>query len=133
MVEWKFIPGCEGNYKVSSDGKIYSIPRRGTPGKMMKLHKDKWGYLYTGIRVNGQYKSIFVHRAVALAFIPNAEMKPEVNHINGIKTDNRAENLEWVTSSENTIHAYSIGLMKQKKKGSSNGKEDSRYKKDDSR
>lgn len=73
-------------------------------GKLKKRTIDKYGYLY----VSFNKCKARVHRLVAIAFIPNIENKPFVNHINGIKNDNRVENLEWCTSSENNKHAYDI-------------------------
>lgn len=91
------------NYFVREDGKII-----GKSGKILKPATTIYGYNEVSIKLNGKFKSQKVHRLVAQAFIPNPYNLPEVNHINGIKTDNRVENLEWVTSQDNQLHATRI-------------------------
>jgi len=108
MADYKIIPDTGGNYLISSDGEIYSKLSK----KHMKPKHTKDGYCYTGLRVNG--KSIWVrfHRLVAEAFVPNPHGYETVNHINGNKDDNRAENLEWMNRHEQLLHAYRLGLKK---------------------
>ena len=77
----------------------------------LKQGKDSNGYLMVTLCKNGKTKSYYVHRLIAEAYIPNPDNKPQVNHKNGNKTDNRIENLEWVTISENRQHAFDIGLQ----------------------
>lgn len=79
--------------------------------KRLKPTLTESGYYRICIKIDDCKKHIAVHRLIAEAFIPNFENKPFVNHINGIKTDNQVENLEWVTNSENMIHAHQTGLI----------------------
>ena len=119
-VIWKAIPGYEGYYEVSTEGEIRSLDRyvnnrnSFVVGRIMHLSMGPSGYLQVGLCKNGKRKNFKVHKIVAKVFIPNPDNKPYVNHINGIKTDNRKENLEWVTAQENTDHAIRTGLYDPK-------------------
>jgi hypothetical protein len=103
-------------YSVNEHGDVFST-------KFNKVRKLKQanlgdGYLQINISNNNKVKAIAVHRLVAETFIPNPQKKIDVNHKNGIKSDNRVENLEWNTRKENMKHAFSIGLLNP-----SNGKD----------
>lgn len=114
MEMWKAIEGTNGRYEVSNTGKVRSNNYLGHGGqKELSLSKDHKGYMRVRIYVGGTRKTIKVHRAVAEAFIPNPENKPEVNHKDGNKGKNFVENLEWSTGKENTLHAYASGLREK--------------------
>lgn len=117
---WKDIKGSEGYYLVSNNGNVKTAARlvahyRGGLSKLPEKIKSQaihpQGYMRVGFCKNGKMSSHSVHRLVAIAFISNKENKQEVNHINGNKSDNRVENLEWCTPKENMDHAYAQNLV----------------------
>lgn len=101
------IKGFE-NYSITKDGKLWSEKYY----KVLAPYVNYKGYHCIKLHNEGKIFSTTIHRLVALTYIENPENKPQVNHINGDKSDNRVENLEWVTSSENQLHAYKNGLKK---------------------
>jgi len=114
--EWKDIEGYEGLYQVSDLGRVRSLPRNTTSGKILKPGTDRKGYLYVILSKNGKAKSHTVHRLVALAFIPNddPEHKTEVNHLNEKKSDCRACNLNWMSHKSNINWGSGIERSHQK-------------------
>lgn len=110
---WKPISGFEGRYEVSSLGRVRSLmDNKGNRRiKIRKTRLTKRGYLYLNLWIKGKMHTKVVHKLVAEAFLDKPDNAQCINHINGVKTDNRVENLEWCTFSENTLHAIRIGLV----------------------
>lgn len=125
---WMKVKGYEEFYEVSNNGRVRSLPRlRNTSGNTSIQYLQKGRELSNTYLLNGRYpivrfringdkgKPYLIHRLVANAFIPNPLGLKDVNHKNGIKTDNRVENLEWVTHRENMVHAHKLkGTSKSK-------------------
>lgn len=112
----KDIKGYEGLYFCNIEGEFFSYPKKTRKGtrKLKTIKNGVMGYLSVDLCKNGNVKKTSAHRLIAETFLPNLENKPQVNHINGIKSDNRVSNLEWVTSSENQLHSILIGLRSSK-------------------
>ena len=108
---WKSIEGYEGLYEVSSSGRVARkcCDRRFTD-KIMSFGTNRAGYKHVTLSTNGNRKTYDIQRLVACAFVKNSYGKPDVNHIDGDKSNNMHENLEWVTKSENMYHSIKIGL-----------------------
>jgi len=123
---WKPVVGYEGYYEVSNLGNVKRVGSfRGVNkaylnGYYLKPKDNGMGYLRIKLTVKNKSKRVMLHRIIAEAFIPNPQNKPIINHLNGKRDDNRIENLEWCTKSENCLHAVKLGtwgaLKKNKKK-----------------
>lgn len=115
MVEVKCVKGYEGLYIIDNLGNVVSLPRQNgrfflNQYRMLTPHKSKFGYLQVALTKNNKTKTVLLHRLIAEHFIDNPNNYPCVNHKNGLKDDNRIENLEWCTKSENTLHAFNNNL-----------------------
>lgn len=126
---WKEVEGYAGLYEVSNLGRVRGVAREvrvrnrqhdtaKIRERMLSMKISNCGYLMCCLSKNGVDKRVVVHRLVAKAFLPHSHKKNCVNHINGVKTDNRQDNLEWVTNKENMSHAARMGLVAS---GESNG------------
>lgn len=117
---WEAVKGFEGKYEISTLGNVKSLSRwenfmghkRSRKGRILKPVHDNHGYLMVCLRDGLKNYNRTIHKLVANAFIPNPLNKATVNHIDGIKTNNHVDNLEWATISENTKHAHATGLAK---------------------
>ena len=114
MSRWVDIKGYEGLYRVNDQGEIYSVRAKKVLKQFYRGNRPDNKYLVVDLNKNGDRQTVSVHRIVADAFILNADILPCVNHKDGNKDNNRAENLEWCTYLENNNHAIKNGLKKYK-------------------
>lgn len=118
---WKDIPDYEGLYQVSNLGRVKSLERiiykptidvyQKRYSRIMKTSLNEDGYRHLNLKNEGKSKDFLVHRLVALAFILNPENKTQIDHINTVRTDNRVENLRWVTPSENVRNPITLSRI----------------------
>lgn len=101
---WRDVAWYYGYYKISNMGRVMDIMK----WSIRNISRSKRWYETVVFRVMGKYENFLVHRLVWTAFLDNSHNKPSINHINWIKYDNRACNLEWCTQSENNIHKYRV-------------------------
>ena len=100
-----------GLYEVSNLGEVRSL----ISNRILKTGKSFGGYVHVSLYKNKKGKTKKMHRLVSEVFIPNPENKPQINHIDGNKENNKVNNLEWCTASENQIHAFKLGISKKPK------------------
>ena len=112
---WIYINNVRTRYKITSEGEVLRYNKSKTKVKKLKHAIDKDGYHKVTLYINGKPYTKFVHRLVAMAYIPNVDNKPQVNHKNGDHDDNTVWNLEWATCKENIRHAFMTGLSVAKK------------------
>lgn len=112
---WRPVKGYEGLYEVSNLGRLKSLPRKGTKGGIISAtYSNSKHYAHVPLTKDSRHKTVSLHRLVAEAFVENPSGKPQVNHKDGNKRNNSANNLEWTTGSENIRHAFRMGLKDTK-------------------
>jgi len=115
--EWKPVVGLEGYFEVSNYGRVKSLDRRvyrkdgqwrDRKGQLIKQFPNWFGYLLVGLQVDKNKKTLATHRLVAISYVSNPNGLKEVNHKDGNKLNNRADNLEWCTRSQNMLHCFRV-------------------------